>query len=109
MTLFSDNSIQIQSSTAELKKVQALKTGETPPTLVNTTIFPPPSARDVLYLGYCMNIERVFVVLVDGTVCVYRLDDELHTAVLEKRVKSSDIKDRLGRSLTQSITSVTLG
>ena len=62
MTLFSDNSIQLQ-----------LADSVDPQTL--STIYPPPGAKDVMFVGYCMNKDRVFILLLTGTLCIYRFDE----------------------------------
>jgi hypothetical protein len=48
-----------------------------------STIFPPPSAKEVVFLSYNMNIDRIFLMLVNGTLCIYRIN-EAGTAILEK-------------------------
>jgi len=71
-----------------------------------STIYPPPGAKDVMFMGYCMNKDRVFILLTTGTLCIYRFD-EGQTAILEKLMHSNEIKDIMQRSLSQSITAVT--
>ena len=93
MTLFSDNSVQLQSS------------DRNDPRMIST-IYPPPGVKDVMFLGYCMNLDRIFIMLVTGTLCIYRFD-ESETAILEKLMDSNEIKDSLSRSLSQTITAVT--
>lgn len=79
MTLFSDNSVQLQ---------EADRHNPAP----ISTIYPPPGAKDVLFLGYCMNLEKIIVVLVNGSICVYRID-ESQNAILEKILNHNEIKD----------------
>jgi hypothetical protein len=92
MTLFSDNSVSFQSSNRENP-------------FVISTIYPPPGAREVMFLGYCCNIDRIFIVLESGTICVYRIDDNV--TVLEILLHENQLKDNNGRNFSQSITSVT--
>lgn len=47
MTLNGDNSIEV-------------KTASSQPTLV-TMIYPPPTATDIIYMHYCMNLDRILV------------------------------------------------
>ena len=47
-----------------------------------STIYPPPGAKEVIFMGYCMNLDKIFLVLVSGTICVYRID-ETNTSILE--------------------------
>jgi hypothetical protein len=71
-----------------------------------STIYPPPGAKEVIFLGYCMNLDKIFMVLVSGTICVYRID-ETETSILEKLLYSNQIKDSFLRNLSQGVTSVT--
>ena len=52
--------------------------------LHNTVIFPPPGAQDVRFFDYCSTLERVLVVLVDGTICVYQVDLHSNNTFLER-------------------------
>jgi WD40 repeat protein len=92
MTLFSDNSVHLQSSDRVDSKMIS-------------TIYPPPTAKNVVFLGYCMNLDRIFLMLVSGTICVYRIN-QAETAILEKMLQSNMIKDAIGKVLNQSITSI---
>ena len=87
MTLFSDNSVSFQTSSREDSQLLS-------------TIFPPPSAKEVVFLSYCMNLDRIFIMLVNGTMCIYRIDST-GTAILEKMHSSSMIKDRNNKTLNQ--------
>lgn len=84
MTLFSDNSVHIQNSNWQ------------DPSMISI-IFPPPGAKEILYCGYSMKADRIILVLLDGTICVYRLDEDDDSAILDKMIHSKDIKDRLNR------------
>lgn len=86
MTLFSDNSVCLQQADSR-----------DPMTL--STIYPPPGAKDVMFMGYCSNKDRVFVVLTTGSLCIYRFDDG-QTAILEKLMHSNEIKDIMNRPLS---------
>lgn len=70
-----------------------------------STIYPPPTAKNVVFLGYCMNLDRIFLMLVSGTICVYRIN-QAETAILEKMLQSNMIKDTAGKALNQNITSI---
>lgn len=93
MTLYNDNSVQLQKS-------------DTDDPQVISTIYPPPGAKEVMFFGYCMNLDRIYLVLYTGTICVYRID-ETDTSVLERLIYSTDIKDALSKPLSQHITSAT--
>ena len=66
-TLFKDNSAVIQEPVS----------GKT-----LSTIYPPPTAKEVSYIGYSITLERVLIMLESGTLCVYKIDKD--TAILEK-------------------------
>ena len=70
-----------------------------------STIYPPPTAKNVVFLGYCMNLDRIFLMLVSGTICVYRIN-QAETAILEKMLQSNMIKDSSTKALNQSVTSI---
>ena len=63
-------------------------------------IFPPPSSQDVLFCQYCMNLDRVIVVLVDGKICIYKLLLEVQEVELETSLVVSEIKDSFGKNQT---------
>jgi len=65
-TLFEDNSAVIQAPNGR--------------TL--STIYPPPTAKTVMFIYYCMTLNRVFILLTSGTLCIYKIDRD--TAILEK-------------------------
>lgn len=65
--------------------------------LIISTIFPPPGAKEVMFLNYCSNTDRIFIVLESGTICIYRLD-ETNTTILENLLHQNQIKDSLGRN-----------
>ena len=65
-TLCDDNSVLIQSPTGKQL----------------STIYPPPTAKSVACLSYCMSLNRMFILLASGTLCIYKIDKE--TAILEK-------------------------
>ena len=52
-----------------------------------------------------MNLDRIFLMLVSGTICVYRIN-QAETAILEKMLESNMIKDSIGKALNQTITSI---
>ena len=67
-TLFKDNSAMIQSP---------LQGGKT-----ISTIYPPPTAKEVMFISFCMTLKRMFILLTSGTLCIYKIDRD--TAILEK-------------------------
>ena len=87
MTLFSDNSVNFQSCNRENSKELS-------------TIYPPPTAKEVVFLSYCMNLDRIFLMLISGALCIYRMNDA-GTAILEKLHHSNMIKDENGKALSQ--------
>lgn len=50
-------------------------------------------------MSYCMNLDRIFLMLVSGAICVYRIN-EAETAILEKMLHSNMIKDQMGKCLS---------
>jgi len=34
-------------------------------------IYPPPSGKDIVYFEFCMNLQRIFVLLASGNLCIY--------------------------------------
>jgi len=67
---------------------------ERDPTHVITTIYPPPSAKDIVQMQYCMNLDKIFLLLATGIICVYSIDgSRQNTTVLEKHYKPGSIKD----------------
>jgi hypothetical protein len=69
-TLFKDNSAVLQSSSTD-----AL--GRT-----ISTIYPPPTAKEVIQIVFNCVLKRMFLLLASGTLCIYRVDRD--TAILEK-------------------------
>jgi len=55
-----------------------------------------------------MALRRVFVLLETGSICVYKVHNR-DTATLDKLQYSKQLKDYEGKSLTQSITAMTMG
>lgn len=86
MTLFSDNSVSFQTSSREDTKEIS-------------TIYPPPTAKEVVFISYCMNLDRIFLMLISGALCIYRMN-EAGTAILEKMQHPNMIRDETGKSLT---------
>lgn len=86
MTLFSDNSVSFQTSSKENPREIS-------------TIYPPPTAKEVVFMNYCMNLERVFLMLISGALCIYRLN-EAGTAILEKVQHPNMIRDDSSKSLS---------
>lgn len=69
-TLFKDNSAVLQSANMDVL-------GRT-----ISTIYPPPTAKEVVAIGFSSMLRRMFLLLASGTLCIYRVDRD--TAILEK-------------------------
>ena len=69
-----------------------------------STVYPPPTAKELLAIEYCMSLNRFFILLASGTICVYKFDKE--TAILERLQYPNQLKDTEGRSMSQSITTL---
>ena len=67
-TLFRDNSAMIQNPSQGGRTI--------------STIYPPPTAKEVMVIQYCMSLKRMFILLTSGTLCIYKIDKD--TAILEK-------------------------
>lgn len=60
------------------------------------------------FFDYCSTLERVLVVLVDGTICVYQVDLQNNNTFLERQVSRNEIKDSTGRPLAHDIKAACL-
>lgn len=89
-TLFKDNSAVIQNP---------YDSGRT-----LSTIYPPPTAKEVMFIEYCMTLKRMFVLLTSGTLCIYKIDKD--TAILEKLQYPNQLRDSEGKSVGQQLTSM---
>ncbi len=47
-----------------------------------STIYPPPTAMDLVSVQYCITLDRFFLLLESGSICIYNIEKE--TAILEK-------------------------
>lgn len=63
-----------------------------------STIYPPPTAKEVIGIGYSSVLKRMFILLASGTLCIYRADRD--TAILEKLQYPNMLKDSEGKSIT---------
>ena len=88
MTLNGDNSIEVKTATSSPKLL--------------SIIYPPPTATDITYMHYCMNLDRILVQLRSGALCKYRFDASGAdtTACLESYQEFKEIKDQNKRTLT---------
>lgn len=43
---------------------------------VQSTIYPPPTPAEVTRVFYCTSIQRMFLLLKTGSICVYKVDKE---------------------------------
>ena len=84
-TLCEDNSALIQRLSGEQQ----------------STIYPPPTGKNLACIEYCMSLDRIFILLEKGTICIYRID--IDTAILEKLQYPTQLKDSENKSITQSI------
>jgi hypothetical protein len=62
-----------------------------------STIYPPPTAKEVIQIGFNTTLRRMFLLLASGTLCIYRVDRD--TAILEKLQYPNMIKDSEGKPL----------
>lgn len=69
------------------------------------TIYPPPTPSEVCAVIYIRCIERMFLLLQNGTLCVYNIDQE--TGYLEKMTESKQLRDYEGKGLSQHLTCIT--
>lgn len=69
-----------------------------------STIYPPPTAKELLVVEYSMFLNRFFILLASGTICIYKFDKE--TAILEKLQYPNQLKDSEGRAMSQIITTL---
>ena len=67
-----------------------------------STIYPPPTAKELKAVEYSMALNRFIILLKSGTLCVYKFDKE--TAILEKLQYPNQLKDSEGRAMNQTIT-----
>ena len=64
---------------------------------VKCTIYPPPTPYEVVKVFYCMSINRMFLLLKTGSICVYKINKE--TGTLESLSESKSIKDYEGKNM----------
>ncbi|CAI2378793.1 unnamed protein product [Moneuplotes crassus] len=69
-----------------------------------STIYPPPTAKELKEVEYSIKLRKIFILLSSGTICVYSFDQE--TALLEKLQRPEHIKDSAGKSINQLITTM---
>ena len=84
-TLFKDNSAMLQSSAMDTLGRSI------------STIYPPPTAKEVIQICFNTTLKRMFLLLASGTLCIYRVDRD--TAILEKLQYPNMIKDSEGKQL----------
>ena len=71
---------------------------------IKCTIYPPPTPAEVIKVFYCMAIQRMFLMLKTGSICIYNIDRE--TGTLESLSESKQLKDYEGKSMNQAITCI---
>ncbi|CAI2378645.1 unnamed protein product [Moneuplotes crassus] len=69
-----------------------------------STIYPPPTAKELKEIEYSIKLRKIFILLSSGTICIYSFDQE--TALLEKLQRPEHIKDSQGKSVNQLITTM---
>lgn len=74
---------------------------------VKSTIYPPPTPTAIQHLVFCMALNRVFLLLGSGSLCVYKVHNR-ETATLDKLIHYKDFKDYEDKKLSQQITTMTL-
>ena len=56
-----------------------------------TTLYPPPSAQEIVKIQYSARLDRFILLLSSSTICIYKRVKE--TALLEKIQDPNDVKD----------------
>lgn len=56
-----------------------------------TTLYPPPSAQEIMKIQYSTRLDRFILLLSSSTICIYKRVKE--TALLEKIQDPSEVKD----------------
>lgn len=64
---------------------------------IKCTIYPPPTPAEVIKTFYCMSIQRMFLMLKTGSICIYKIDRE--TGTLESLSESKSLKDYEGKNM----------
>ena len=72
------------------------------PDVIISTIYPPPTSNQVVKVFYCTSIQRMFLLLKTGSICVYHVEKE--TGTLEQLKESKSLKDYEGKPMTQGVT-----
>lgn len=68
-----------------------------------STVFPPPTAQQIVSMHHSMQMNRLIVFLVSGSICFYQYDSG-ETALLEKIQHLSSLRDCEGKVATTSQT-----
>ena len=71
---------------------------------IKCTIYPPPTPAEVIKVFYCMSIQRMFLMLKTGSICIYKIDKE--TGTLESLRESKSLKDYEGKNMNQAISCI---
>ena len=92
-----------------------------------STIYPPPTAKELKMMEYSIKLKRIFILLASGTICIYKAyvpnsssespklsnsnpefeySQSQETALLEKLQRPEHIKDSDGKSINQLITTM---
>eukprot|EP00347_Sterkiella_histriomuscorum_P004241 403361206 len=67
-----------------------------------STLYPPPTAQQTVALFHSRKLNRLLVLLITGSICIYQFNKE--TSLLEKILKPSQFRDSEGKSVgTQKI------
>lgn len=68
---------------------------------VYCTVFPPPTAQQIISVHFSMKMNRIIVFLVSGSLCHYQYDTG-ETALLEKIQNLNSLRDCEGKVATTS-------
>ena len=75
--------------------------------MIKSIIYPPPTPTSISNVIYCMAVQRVFVLLASGSLCVYNTRNR-DTATMDKLQHSKQLKDYEGKNLSQQITAMNI-
>lgn len=72
-----------------------------------SVIYPPPEAENIVFLDYCMNLDKIMMLLSNGKICLYSFDRAgAQDPLLESVQDEKAIIDHDRRKLTQTISSM---
>jgi hypothetical protein len=74
---------------------------------IKSTIYPPPTPTTITQVVFCMALNRVFLLLESGTLCIYKVHNR-ETATLDRLQFAKQIRDYEGKKLAHAITTMTI-